>query len=91
MRWKFAGELLPDYCQDLPHKLYEQAAEVRAAAQLWADDESRREYLSQIRWRALGDMGALRSLPDKEEQYFLDSLFQLDSGRSFCGRRGLYR
>lgn len=82
LRWKFAGELLPDYCQDLPHKLYEQAAEVRAAAQLWADDESRREYLSQIRWRALGDMGAL-SLPDKEESYFLDSLFQLQDGEVF--------
>jgi len=45
LRWKFSNELLPDYCQDLPHKLYEQADEVRAAAKLWADDESRSEYL----------------------------------------------
>ncbi len=86
LRWKFAGELLPDYCQDLPHKLYEQADEVRAAARLWADEESRIEYLSQIRWRALGDYACLRG-PHAEEQYFPESLFRLIPGEVFvdCG------
>ena len=68
LRWKLAPQLLPDYCQDLPHKLFEQSAEVRKAAFLWADDASLREYLNQVRWRALGDQDALGS-PVKEEQY----------------------
>ncbi|MGB8013050.1 MAG: FkbM family methyltransferase [Terriglobales bacterium] len=86
MRWKFTDQLLPDFCQDLPHKLYERAAEVRKAASLWADDSSRREYLNQVRWRALGDQLALGS-PVKEEQYFLDSLYRIEDGEVFvdCG------
>lgn len=86
LRWKFAAELLPDYCQDLPHKLYEQADEVRTAAGLWADEESRMEYLNQIRWRALGDYACLRG-PHREEQYFPESLFRLIPGEVFvdCG------
>ena len=69
LRWKFADQLLPDFCQDLPHKLYEQAAEVRKAAFLWADDFSRREYLNHVRWRALGDQNALEP-PVKEQTVF---------------------
>jgi FkbM family methyltransferase len=86
LRWKFAAELLPDYCQDLPHKLFEQADEVRAAARLWADEESRIEYLNQVRWRALGDYACLRG-PHREEQYFPESLFRLIPGEVFvdCG------
>jgi FkbM family methyltransferase len=86
LRWKFADELLPDYCQDRPHKVYEQADEVRAAARLWADDESRSEYLKQIRWRALGDYDCL-SGPRWEEQYFPESLFHMIPGEVFvdCG------
>ena len=86
LRWKFADQLLPDFCQDLPHKLYEQAAEVRKAASLWADDSSRQEYLNHIRWRALGDQDALRP-PVNEQQYFLDSLYQIDDHEVFvdCG------
>ena len=88
LRWKFAGELLPDYCQDLPHKLYEQADEVRAAARLWADDESRFEYLSQIRWRALGDLACLRS-PTYGRAILPRKPVSVDSGRSIRGLRGL--
>ena len=86
LRWKFADQLLPDFCQDLPHKLYEQAADVRKAASLWADDASRREYLNHVRWRALGDQNALGP-PVKEESYFLDSLYRIDDREVFvdCG------
>jgi FkbM family methyltransferase len=86
LRWKFAEEMLPDYCQDLPHKVYEQAEEVGAAATLWADDYSRREYLNQVRWRTLGDLGALEP-PVSEGSYFLDSLYELRPGEVFldCG------
>lgn len=86
LRWKFADQMLPDYCQDLPHKVYEQADEVRLAGSLWADEASRREYLNHIRWRALGDLGAI-SAPVSEEQYFLDSLYRTTPGEVFldCG------
>jgi FkbM family methyltransferase len=86
LRWKFADRLLPDFCQDLPHKLYEQASEVRKAASLWADDSSRREYLNHVKWRALGDQDALGP-PVKEESYFLDSLYRINDHEVFvdCG------
>jgi FkbM family methyltransferase len=86
LRWKFADRMLPDYCQELPHKLYKQKTEVRKAACLWADDSSCREYLSHVRWRALGDLGAL-SCPVAEESYFLDSLYQIKDHEVFvdCG------
>ncbi len=86
LRWKFADQLLPDFCQDLPHKLFQQAAEVRKAASLWADDFSRREYLRHVRWRALGDQNAI-GLPVKEESYFLDSLYRINDREVFvdCG------
>ncbi len=86
LRWKFADQLLPDFCQDLPHKLFQQAAEVRKAASLWADDLSRREYLRHVRWRALGDQNAI-GLPVKEESYFLDSLYRINDREVFvdCG------
>lgn len=86
LRWKFAAQMLPDYCQDLPHRLYEQADEVRLAAALWADEASCREYLTHIRWRALGDLGALNP-PVADESYFLDSLYGAQPGEVFldCG------
>jgi FkbM family methyltransferase len=86
VRWKFADKLLPDFCQDLPHKLYEQAAEVRKAASLWQDDFSRQEYLNHVRWRALGDQNALGP-PVDEKQYFPDSLYRTDDREVFvdCG------
>ncbi len=86
LRWKFADQLLPDFCQDLPHKLYEQAADVRKAASLWADDASRQEYLNHVRWRALGDQNALGP-PVDEKQYFPDSLYRIDDHEVFvdCG------
>jgi FkbM family methyltransferase len=86
LRWKFSDQMLPDFCQDLPHKVYEQAGEVLAAASLWADDYSRQEYLNHLKWRALGDMAAL-SVPDAEESYFLDSIYTVQPGEVFvdCG------
>jgi len=86
LRWKYSEQLLPDFSQDLPHKVYDRKDEVRAAANLWADDYSRREYLNQIRWRALGDLAALGP-PDREESYFLDTLYDIQPGEIFvdCG------
>jgi FkbM family methyltransferase len=86
LRWKFSGDLLPDFCQDLPHKVYSEAAAVIEASCLWSDDLSRRQYLDQIRWRALGDYDNL-NLAVIKEAYFLDNLFSLSTEEVFidCG------
>jgi FkbM family methyltransferase len=86
LRWKFAEQMLPDFCFDLPAKLYEQAPDVRKAAAIWADDSSRQEYLNHLKWRALGDQNALLP-PVTEESYFLDSLYRIRDREVFvdCG------
>jgi FkbM family methyltransferase len=86
LHWRFADEFLPFFCQDLPHNLYQQADQVVAAANLWADDKSCREYASQIRWRALGDWDWLIG-PDAEDTYFPDNIFCLPADKAFvdCG------
>jgi len=86
LRWKYSADLLPYFCQDLPHHVYQEADRVRAAFQLWSDERSREEYLAQIRYRALGDWDCL-SPPDPEPSYFPDSLFSLRPDEVFidCG------
>ena len=86
LRWRFADALLPFFCQDLPHKIYEEGTEVREAADLWCDEKSRSEYLAQVRWRAYGDYDGL-GIPDSEEQYFPDNIFRLMPDEDFvdCG------
>lgn len=85
LRWKFAADLLPDYCQDLPSNLYRHGDSILQAAALMADEFSLREFLRQVRWRALGDFGELS--PPHPHQYFPDGLFALSSHEVFvdCG------
>ncbi len=84
--WKYPETLLPHYCLDLPHKIYEQVDDVRKALSLWADDASRREYLAQLKWRLLPDSDGLPS-PVAQEEYFPDTLFSLSPNEVFvdCG------
>ncbi len=83
--WRFADQLLPVLLYDLPHKLYPQAGQVLAAANLWQDDASRAEYLVQIRLRALGDsMGLQQPIP---ESYFVNGVFDVEPSDAIldCG------
>ena len=84
--WRFADELLPYFCQDLPHKVYEAAGDVLAAASVWGDEKSKTIYSSKIRWRALGDWDCFNE-PEPEESYFTESLFALSPNEDFvdCG------
>jgi FkbM family methyltransferase len=84
--WKYPETFLPHYCLDLPHKISQQADQVRKAYYLWVDDSSRREYLAQLRWRMLLDFDGLPS-PIPKEQYFPDHLFSLTEDDVFvdCG------
>lgn len=86
LRWKFADILMPYFCQDLPHKLFQDSERVRSAASLWSDDKSREEYLKQVEWRVSGDFEVL-SEPDREESYFPSTIFDLKSDEYFvdCG------
>ena len=72
--WRFAEDLLPHYAQDLPHKVLEQSVAVRRCLDLWADEPSRREYVSQVRFRLTADFDGLEH-PVAHAQYFPDDLF----------------
>jgi FkbM family methyltransferase len=84
--WKFPDGLAPHYGFDLPHNLHHQASEVRAAFDLWDDEASRKEYVSQVRWRLLGDFEALAD-PANHNIYFPPDLCQLLPDEVFvdCG------
>lgn len=69
---------LPHQCLELPHPIFEQAAEVRKGFELMADDEMRRIYIEQLRLRLFLDFDRApspqtRALRDSE--YFPDDLY----------------
>ena len=68
------------------HRTLEQAAEIRRAFALWADDASRAEFVRQIEWRLRGDFGVL-SDPVAHEIYFPEDLINLRADELFvdCG------
>jgi FkbM family methyltransferase len=70
----------------MPHKVFEQAKEVKQVFSLWADDESRNEYLAQVRWRALMDFDSLMP-PVEHEIYFPNDLLTILPDEVFvdCG------
>lgn len=72
--WKYAEDLLPFYLQDLPSKVLDERADVLRALDLWEDEASRLEYVSQVRLRLAADFDAL-SHPVAHPQYFPDDLF----------------
>ena len=72
--WKYAESILPHYMQDLPHKVLEQKDDVRRALDLWTDDSSRAEYVSQVRFRLTADFDGLAH-PVTHPQYFPDDLY----------------
>ena len=100
-RWKYHESFLPYYRDDLPHKVLEDAEAVHQAFSLWADDQSRREFVAQVRWRLHGDFDSLAQ-PSWDDQYFPEELitltrdeFFVDAGafdgdtiRAFIARRG---
>ncbi len=84
--WRFP-ETFPSFLlYDLPHKLYRQAERVRRGGEVWADEASRAEYLSQIKLRARGDAYGL-SQPAIEESYFPEDIFEVLPEDTFldCG------
>jgi FkbM family methyltransferase len=68
LAWRYSDHMLPYYGIDLPSHLLEQADDVRRAFALFSDDQSRREFVSQVRWRLTGDPGCLGP-PVEDPQY----------------------
>jgi FkbM family methyltransferase len=84
--WKFPAIFLPHYSADLPQKVHEQAESVLRAFHLWADQDSRREYVAQVRWRLLADFDGLAD-PVSHPIYFPFDLCKLRDDEVFvdCG------
>jgi FkbM family methyltransferase len=74
--WKYPQFHLPHYSCDLPHKVFEQAGRIAAVAGLWADDQSRKEFVAQLRWRSEMDYDGLPE-PVSGAPYFPADLFEL--------------
>ncbi|HEV8068195.1 MAG TPA: FkbM family methyltransferase [Planctomycetaceae bacterium] len=82
---QYPDTFLPHACLDLPSKLLPERRNILQAAKIWADDESRTEYLAQIRYRALLDEAVPPAHPGS--MYFPEDLLKLIADEVFvdCG------
>jgi len=83
--WGYGADALPYITIDLPTRVLEARDDVIAAAALWSDERSLREYVDQIRWRLTADFGALS--PAEPDQYFADGVVRVGPDEVFvdCG------
>lgn len=83
--WGYGPDALPWITIDLPTNVLRAREHVLAAAELWSDARSLREYVGQIRWRLSGDFEALS--PAEPDQYFADGVVRVGGGEVFvdCG------
>lgn len=51
LAWRFAVQLLPHYCMDLPEHVLPEADEIRRAFALLGDEQSRQLFVDHIEWR----------------------------------------
>lgn len=72
--WKHP-ELLPHVQVDLPSRVLEQKEDIRRAFDLWEDEQSRTEFVAQLRWRLLGDFEELGD--PLRDQYWQRDLIHL--------------
>jgi FkbM family methyltransferase len=82
LAWRYPEVFLPHPGIDLPRGVVEQAEDVRRAADLWADEPSRDEYVAQLAWRLTLDVTGLRP-PDDEPQYFPRDLLRVSQDETF--------
>lgn len=78
--WKLT-HLLPHVQVDLPSRVLEQREDVVRCFDLWSDEASQREYISQLRWRMFADFEALR--PPLPDQYWQRDLIRLKNDAVF--------
>ncbi|MEH1841235.1 MAG: FkbM family methyltransferase [Nostoc sp.] len=70
---KYPKVFLPYFALDLPYEIYKQSDDIQKAFSLFVDESSRREYLSQLRWRLFLDFDKLAypiTQSMRDEEYF---------------------
>ena len=84
--WKYPEAFLPYYPLDLPHRALISTASVKEAFSRFGDEESRREFVGQMRFRLRLDYDAFNP-PYESDQYFHSDLYDLKSDEVFidCG------
>jgi FkbM family methyltransferase len=84
--WKHPETFLPHYAYDLPQRVIEAGDSIRAAWSLLGDEESRREFLGQLRWR-LDPASGPPPPTCRDEIYFPPDLVSLSANEVFvdCG------
>jgi FkbM family methyltransferase len=75
--WKHAASLPAEERLELPDRILDDAAEIPGAFELLADEKSRCEFLTQLRWRCLMDYECLPQHDSPRDMYFPDDLFRL--------------
>ena len=86
LHWRFPEALLPCLLNDRPHLVYEDKLRVLAASTIWADEQSAQLYVTNVRLRALGQLGDLPGRP-AENTYFPMDILALTETEHFldCG------
>jgi FkbM family methyltransferase len=84
---KYPDEFLPCFSLSLPIQLLEHEKIIKDTEKLWADEQSKQEYVSQIKWRYDLDTLALPPCSPLDELYFPSDLFDPDDNEIFfdCG------
>jgi FkbM family methyltransferase len=84
--WRYA-DFIPDERLATPPRIFEHAAEMMPAYELLSDQESRREFRAQIRWRCLLDYDCLPQPRPAADMYFPPDLVRLSPEEVFvdCG------
>ena len=83
--WGYGADALPYITIDLPTKVLAAKEQVMAGAELWADEESLRDYVALVHWRLSGDFATLP--PVQPNQYFAEGVVRVGSEEVFvdCG------
>lgn len=85
--WEHSASLGVETRLDLPQNIVDHLAEIETAFELLADERSRREFLTQIRWRCLLDYDCLPPHDQPEDMYFPPDLVRLSANEVLvdCG------
>ncbi len=79
LAWRHARHVLPHYTLDRPSNVLAQAGLVRQVLDLFIDEQSRREYVSQVRWRLHGDPSCLAP-PVDDPLYLAEDVMTANRG-----------
>jgi len=85
--FKYSGLFLPYCCLDLPDAIFAQTDLVEEAFDLWADEQSRTEYVAQLKYRTSLESRWTQEHYPAEDTYFPNGLGHLSQDGVFvdCG------